>query len=67
MALTRKHNFKKSERVKRKQDMQHLYLPHDTNRCLSGSLSDTMFHQVKHVFVIQQSNQVEGTKAGSTA
>lgn len=47
--------------------MQHLYLPHDTNRCLSSSLSHTMFHQVKHVFVIQQSNQVEGTKAGSTA
>lgn len=44
-----------------------LYLPHDTNGCLSGSLGHTMLHKVKHVLIIQQANQVEGTEAGSTA
>lgn len=44
-----------------------LYLPHNTNRCLSSSLGHTVLHQVKHVLVIQQANQVEGTEAGSAA
>lgn len=43
------------------------YLSHDSNRGFSSGLSHSVFHQVEHVFIVQQANQVEGTKTGCAA
>lgn len=43
------------------------YLSHDSNRGFSSGLSHSVFHQVEHVFIVQQANQVEGPKTGCTA
>lgn len=42
-------------------------LSHDGDRGFSGGLSHAVLHQVKHVLVVKQADQVEGAKAGSTA
>lgn len=43
------------------------YLSHDSNRGFSSGLSHSVFHQVEHVFIVQQANQVEGPKTGCAA
>lgn len=43
------------------------YLSHDSNRGFSSGLSHPVFHQVEHVFIVQQANQVEGPKTGCAA
>ena len=42
------------------------YLAHDSDGSFSGGLSHSMLHQVKHVLVVQEADQVEGAKTGCT-
>lgn len=43
------------------------HLPHDSNGRLSGCMGDTVFYQIEHVFIIEQTDEVEGAKAGGRA
>ena len=43
-----------------------VWLPHNCYRCLPCRCSHLMLHKVEHVLVIQQTDEVERTKAGGT-
>lgn len=43
------------------------HLSHHGNGCLSSGLCDAVLHQVEHVLVIEQADQVEGAEAGGAA
>ena len=42
------------------------YLSHDSNWGLSFSLGHSVLYQVVHVLIIQQADEVKGTKTGCT-
>lgn len=43
------------------------YLSHDSDGSFSGGLCHSVFHQVEHVFIVQQTDQVERAETGCTA
>lgn len=43
------------------------YLPHDSDGGLSCGMSHPVLHQVEHVLIVQQADQVEGAEAGCAA
>lgn len=62
-------NYKKKTRVKQwlSESKLQTNLSHDSYGRLASGLGDTVLHQVEHVLVIQQADQVEGAKASSAA
>lgn len=43
------------------------HLPHDGDGCHSLGPGHMVLHQVVHVFVVEQADQVEGAEAGGAA
>ena len=43
------------------------YLAHDADGRLAGGAGHAMLHQVEHVLVVQQADEVEGAEAGRAA
>lgn len=43
------------------------HLPHDSDGRFSGCHGNTVFYQIEHVFIIKQTDEVEGAEAGSRA
>lgn len=43
------------------------YLGHDSNGRLSGGFGYFVLNEKEHVFIVEKSDEMEGTKAGSTA
>ncbi len=64
--LNSKHK-RSDSRVLKVWNIRSPHLPHDSDGRLSCCHGDAVFHQIEHVFIIEQTDEVEGAEAGGRA